>query len=390
LPEKESMKIERLEIHHVDVPLPAPVAIAANPGLGQTHNTLTLVRMTTDEGVVGESAGFTLDRFHAGLGSAFGRFILGRDPLDIEGFGAVLEAGAAFGVRLAWLEPALWDIAGKVAGLPVYRLLGGGRDRLRAYCSTAELRDPAARADALLRRREEGFTAVKLRFHDSDWRKDLAVVEACRRAVGDTMDILVDANQGFHFALYPGTPPQWDVATAVAVARALEEYDVYWLEEPLDRDDYRGMSELRQKTRLRIAGGELSWRDQNYAQLVEHRSLDVLQVDAMFFGGISGARKVAALAEVHGLLFAPHTWNNGFNLLANLHVMAASANCPLCEFPYEPPGWTTAGRDALLAEPTQIDSEGYVRVPDRPGLGIAIDEEVLARCGEVLYDERWS
>ncbi|MEE2775396.1 MAG: mandelate racemase/muconate lactonizing enzyme family protein [Acidobacteriota bacterium] len=381
------MRIDRLELYYVAVPLPAPLRIAAQPGRVQTHNELTFVRMTTDSGVVGESAGFTLGRFHAGLGDAFGKFILGRDPLDIEGFSDVLEAGAAFGVRLAWLEPALWDIAGKALGQPVNRLLGGGRKRIRAYCSTAELKDGEARADELERLREEGFTAVKLRFHNADWRKDLAVVEACRRRIGDSMDILIDANQGFHFALVPGTPPPWDVPTAVAAAQALEDFDVYWLEEPLDRDDYRGMRELRQKTRTRIAGGELAWRFRDYADLVAHRCLDVLQTDAMFFGGISTGKKVAAMAEANGLGFAPHTWNNGLNLIANLHVMASSKACRLCEFPYEPPGWTTEGREAILAETLEIDEDGCVPVPQRPGLGLVIDEEKLRRFGEKLYDE---
>ena len=121
LPQPAALKIERLELHHVKSPLPAPLHVAAQPGHGQTHNELTFVRMTTDDGVVGESAGMTLGRFHAGLGDALGPFILGRDPLDIEGFGSVLDAGEALGIRLAWLEPALWDIAGKVNGQPVVR-----------------------------------------------------------------------------------------------------------------------------------------------------------------------------------------------------------------------------------------------------------------------------
>ena len=207
-----------------------------------------------------------------------------------------------------------------------------------------------------------GFSAVKLRFHSADWRDDLKVIEACRKAVGDTMDILVDANQGFHFNIFPGTPPQWDVPTAVAVARALEEYDVFWLEEPLDRNNYAGLRELREQTSMRIAGGEIMWRLHEYALLVERRCLDVLQTDAMFFGGIAMCRKVAALAEANHLGFAPHIWNNGFALLANLHLIAASPACRFCEFPYEPPSWTPAARDALFAEPVEIEADRYVRV----------------------------
>lgn len=382
------MKIDRVELYYVAVPLPVPLEVSAQPGLQFKNNELTFVRITTDDGVVGESAGFTLGRAHAGIGETFGHFLLGRDPLDIAGFADILEAGLAFGVRLAWIEPALWDIAGKVADLPVFRLLGGGRERVRTYCSTGELRTPERRAEDLLELREKGFSAVKLRFHSADWRDDLKVIAACRDAVGDTMDILVDANQGFHFNIFPGTPPQWDVATAVQVARALEDFGVLWLEEPLDRNNYEGLRELRQQTSMRIAGGEIMWRLHEYALLVEKRCLDVLQTDAMFFGGISLCRKVAALAEANHLGFAPHIWNNGFALLANLHLIAASPSCRFCEYPYEPPSWTPAARDALFAEPVEIEADGYIRVPDRPGLGLVLDEGVLERYGEKLYDGR--
>ena len=380
------MKIERLELYHVAEPLDAPLKVAAQPGFEQPANELTFVRMTTDEGVIGESAGMTISRFHAGLGETFGNFILGRDPTNIEGFDDILQGGQALGMRLAWLEPALWDILGKLSNQPVYRLLGGGSNKLRAYCSTSELREPERRAEDLQRFREMGFTAVKLRAHHFDWRDDLAVVARAREVVGDDMDILVDANQGYHFALAAGAPPKWDLRTAAAFARELEEFDVYWLEEPLDRNDYEGLAELRQRTEVRLAGGELNWRLQEYALLTQMRCLDVIQADAMFFGGISGTRKVAALAEAAGLGFAAHTWNSGFALLANMHVMASVPNRDLCEFPYEPPAWTTRGRDALQAVTTEIDSEGYVHMPDRPGLGVVVDEERLAKYGERFYD----
>ena len=382
------MRIERLELFHVASPLPAPLHVAAQPGVGQTHNELTFVRMTTDEGVVGESAGMTVSRFHAGLGDALGHFILGRDPLDIEGFGSVLDAGEALGIRLAWLEPALWDIAGKVKGEPVYRLLGGTRTRIKAYASTSELRPPDERADNVLELKEMGFQGVKLRAHHHDWRDDVAVIERAREAVGTDLELMVDANQGFHFSLRPGAPPKWDVDTAAAFAQAIDPCDMTWIEEPLDRNDYAGLAELRQRTSIPLAGGELNWRFNEYGLLVEKQCLDILQADAMFFGGIAQGRKVAALAEANGLAFAAHTWNNGFALLANLHLMAACPNCDWCEFPYEPPGWSTEGRDALLAETTEIDGDGFVHLPQRPGLGIVIDEDKLRSFGERFYDGR--
>jgi L-alanine-DL-glutamate epimerase-like enolase superfamily enzyme len=379
------MKIEHIELYHVEVPLEEPFNPSWIPAYPQNFNHFTFVRLTTDDGVVGESAGITLGKAHEGYGSAIGPFLVGRDPFDIEGLLNVLEAGAIIGMRLAWVEPALWDIMGKVCGQPVYRLLGGARDRIRAYCSTGELRDPDRRAEDLLRLQEMGFGAVKLRFHDFDWRREIAVVEKARETVGDSMDIMVDANQGWRAEpLMRG--PVWDVKTAADVARALEDYDVYWLEEPLDRMDYDGMRELRTQTRVRIAGAELNSRFQEYAALVNNRCLDVLQPDATFVGGISTSQKIAALAGANGLGFAPHTWTNGIGLLINMHVMAAAPNCAYCEFPFDPPGWTVEARDGILAENIDIDAEGFVRLPDAPGLGIAVDPEKLDTYGEKFFE----
>ena len=234
-----------------------------------------------------------------------------------------------------------------------------------------------------------GFSAVKLRAHYPDWRDDVAVIERAREAVGPDLALMVDANQGFHFSLLPGAPPKWDVDIAAAFASAIEPCDMTWIEEPLDRNDYAALAELRQRTSIPLAGGELNWRLNEYGLLVEKHCLDVLQADAMFFGGISGCRKVAALAEENGLAFAAHTWNNGFALLANLHLMAACPNCEWCEFPYEPPGWTTEGRDALLAETTEIDSDGFVhraaaprpRHRDRRGQAGELRRALLRRPG---------
>ena len=379
------MKIERVELYHVEIPLDEPFFPSWIPGYPQTHNHFTLIRLTTDDGVVGESAGMTLGKAHAGYGDVAGPFIMGRDPFDVEGLINVLDAASLLGMRLAWVEPALWDIMGKVAGQPVYRLLGGGTGKIRAYCSTGELREPERRAEDLVRLREKGFTAVKLRFHDHDWRREVGVVEKARATVGDSMDIMVDANQGWR-AEVVRRGPVWDVKTAIDVARALERYDVRWLEEPLDRNDYEGMRELREKTNMRMAGAELNSRFQEYALLLRNRCLDILQPDATFVGGISTSRKIAALAQANGVSFAAHTWTNGIGLLVNLHVMAAVPNCEFCEFPFDPPGWTIEARDGILAETIDIDSQGFVHLPERPGLGIAIDEDKLAAYGEKFYE----
>lgn len=379
------MKIEHIEMYHIEVPLENPFIPSWIPGYPQNFNHFTLIRLTTDDGIVGESAGVTVGKAHAGYGDVIGPFVVGRDPFDIEGFLRVGEAATLLGMRLAWVEPALWDIIGKASGQPVYRLLGGGEGKLRTYCSTGELRDPDRRAEDLLMLREKGFKAVKLRFHNEDWRKDVEVVEKARQTIGGSMEIMVDANQGWRAeVLQPG--PKWDLKIATDVAHALEYFDAYWLEEPLDRMDYAGMRELRKKTNIRIAGAEINSRFQEYAVLVQNRCLDVLQPDATLVGGISTCKKIAGLAEANGLGFASHTWTNGIGLLINMHVMAATPNCGFCEFPYDPPGWTIEARDGILAENIDIDSEGFVHIPDRPGLGIAIDEDKLATYGEKFFE----
>jgi L-alanine-DL-glutamate epimerase-like enolase superfamily enzyme len=187
---------------------------------------LTIVEVHTDEGITGIGSGGVLTR----LNTTAGLFV-GKDPLAIEEHVKMLTTIAYFMARPWPVEIALWDIAGKAAGLPLYKLLGGARDRLPAYASTGELRPKQQRLDDVLRLRDEGFRAVKLRFHSTNAADDLPTLEAVREAVGDSMTIMVDANMGWR---YPADlSPRWDLRTAIRMARAMEDYDVYWLEEPL-------------------------------------------------------------------------------------------------------------------------------------------------------------
>lgn len=378
------MRIEQIELYHVEIPLDAPFYPSWIPGYPQMFNHMTFARLLTDEGIVGETAGVEFQKAHAGYGSAIGPFLAGRDPFDVEGFLDVIEAAQVGGLRLCWLEPALWDIMGKACGQPVYRLLGGGRGRLKAYASTGELHPAEKRVEEVLALREAGFRAVKLRMHAQDFREDLRVVERVREAVGDSMDIMVDANQGWRVDLLE-KGPVWDVNTAVSVARELERLGVLWLEEPLDRMDYTGMREVREKTNMRVAAGELNSRFQEFRELVRNRSADILQPDACMVGGIAVSKKIAALCQAENLRFAPHTWTNGIGLLINMQVMASTPTAQYCEYPIEPPGWTPEKRDAILAEPVRIDREGFVTVPEAPGLGLRIDEEKLSTYGEKFF-----
>ena len=367
-----AMKITDVRVRTFDLPHEEHVfAPTWQPAPSRSHR-LTLVEVHTNEGITGIGSGGVLTR----LNTAAGLFV-GRDPLAIEQHVEMLKSIAYFIGRPWPIEIALWDIAGKVAGLPLYKLLGGKNDRLPAYASTGELRPKEQRVEDILKLREEGFHAVKIRFHSAHAPDDLPTLEAVRKAVGDTMTIMVDANQAWR---YPGdVSPRWDLRTAIAMARAMEEFDVYWLEEPLWSYDYDGLAELRRQANVRIAGGELNLGLHEFREYLRHGCLDVYQPDASFAGGITTARTVAGMAQAAGLMFAPHTWSNGIGLMANLHLAAAVPNCPYIEFPYDPPNWTPEFRDFVLTEPIRIDAEGNVVLSDKPGLGIELDEAACAK-----------
>jgi len=292
----------------------------------------------------------------------------------------ILRDTEILGAPVYCMEMPLWDIVGKAANLPVAKLWGGCSDGVTAYCATAEVRSPERRVEDVQRMLGEGYRAVKFRFHLPDPREDLKVVEAVRAAVGDRIDIMVDANQA---GVEPGHGGHrtWGFPIALTVARELQRMGVRWLEEPLPRHDYDGLRRLRDKLdTLPIAGGEDNHGLHEFKLLIDRGCYDILQPDALLSEGVGQMRKIAALAEVAGLELAPHTWGNGIGLMANLHLAAAIPNCPFLEFPHDPPsGFTAAARDQMLLEPLTIDSDGVVRVPDRPGFGLVLDEERIAR-----------
>jgi len=366
------MNITDIEIRVLEYPLERPFVSTWQP-MPTVNHRAHIVFIHTDEGITGIGSGGVPVRWDVAR-----LFLLGQDPFAIEQHVQNMRSFAFFIGRPWPLEVALWDIIGKATGQPIYKLLGGGQQRLKAYASTGELRSPEQRVEDALRLRDEGFRALKLRFHRPNPRDDLRVLEAVRKAVGDSMDIMVDANYGWVIA--PDRAPQrWDLRTAISMARAMEELGVYWLEEPLYCYDYDGLAELRRQVNLRIAGGELNQGFHEFKILLEKDCFDVYQPDVTFAGGFFQCRQIAAMLQAHGKTITPHTWTNGIGFAANLHFAASLGSCPYLEFPYDPPNWTPEVRDFMLAEPFRIDAEGYVKVPQGPGLGIELDEEKLKR-----------
>lgn len=174
---------------------------------------------------------------------------------------------------------------------------------------------------------------------------------------------------------------RWSFGDALSVARELEEIGkIGWLEEPLDRRDYDGLARLREKTDIPIAGGEFNNGMHHFREFIKQGSLDILQPDAVLATGILNGKKVAGMAEAHGLEFAPHTWNDGLGFAANLHLLACTDAC-WCEFPIEPPGWTPESRDFLLEEPIHVE-DGSVSPPSGPGLGVNLDWNLIYELDE--------
>lgn len=345
---------------------------AWKPGYEQDTHEVVLFEIETDTGITGHAtaSGFAGRMDYLELAEMF---LLGEDPREVERIIEKLEPLNLWGPRPWHFEVALWDIAGKDAGKPIYELLGGSPDPIRAYASTAERQPTDKRLAYVTDRVDEGFEAVKLRCHGEDPDPDLETMRRIREKYPD-LTLMLDANMGWNVPMVE--IEGWSFRQALDVARQLEKIgNVAWLEEPLDRHDYRGLARLRDKTDVPIAGGEFNNGMHHFREFVQQGSLDVLQPDAVLATGILGGTKVAAMADTHGLQFAPHTWNDGLGFVANVHMLACTS-ARWCEYPIEPPGWVPDSRDFLLEEPI-VAEDGAVKPPSEPGLGVEIDWDVV-------------
>jgi L-alanine-DL-glutamate epimerase-like enolase superfamily enzyme len=364
------VRIAAIETRRYRFPLEPPLRAAWDPQ-PRTHQDATLVCVVADDGARGYASGDALPD-----AAALERLLAGVDPFRTEVVREVCETVDFHGGRPWTLEVAVWDLVGRALGQPLWRILGGRSEALVAYASSAEPASPAERARRCVALRDTGVRAVKLRFGD-DWRAGVELVEAVRAAVGPGFAVMVDANQGWRM---PGDlRPRWDVATAIACARALEPLGVEWLEEPLRTDDVDGYAALRRATSLRIAAGEMVRDAAQARDLVVRGGVDVIQPDVVLAGGIGGARRIAAVADLHRRTWSPHTWSNGYGLVANLHAALAFSTCPYVEVPFDPPAWPATRRDWLLPAPVEIGADGTVRPPEGPGLGVEPDLDGLER-----------
>jgi D-galactarolactone cycloisomerase len=368
------MKIAEIAVERLRLPLDPPFHAALAPGQEPQQACETvLVRVYTDEGITGIGSGEAMDGF-----DAYRHLFLGTDPLDIANQVRTIETANFHGASYWPLEAAFWDIIGQATGQTVAMLFGNTSKRLPAYASTGESRSAAFRAESALAIREHGFRAMKIRIDRTRLREGLDAVRLTREAVGSDFEIMVDLDQSWRRAGDVEAPT--DLVRTRKLVAELGELGVFWVENPLPYPDLPGYKRLRADIpHVRIAAAGLHRSVPELLRSLELDALDIYQMDAVRSIGMLRSRTLAELALLKHRHYTPRTWSNGIGLLANLHVAAGVGGGPYFEVPFDPPGWTPRRRDFMLAEPLDIDTDGYLTVPQRPGLGIELDEAAVAR-----------
>jgi D-arabinonate dehydratase len=385
------MKIAAIRTIALSARVDPPYASAAGV---QARRGCLIVEIETDSGFIGIG--------EAGLGGGataeviardLAPLLVGQDPLLIEAlWQRMFVRTRQYGRRgvvmhaISGIDIALWDIAGKVAGLPLYRLFGACRERVEAYASGGfyqegkSLAELAGEAEGY---RARGFRGMKMKvgrnpstqtplreligdaaFCQVTPQEDLARVAAVRKALGGDAKLMVDVNCA------------WSPAIAIAMGRAMEPHDIYWIEEPVATDDIAGSAEVAAALAAPIAGYETEVVLYGFRELIGRGAVDIVQPDLAWSGGFSECRRIAAYAQAHHRMVAPHAFAGAVNLVAALHFTASIPNGLVLEWDQNP----NPIRDELLKEPLRLEpDDGTVKVPERPGLGIELNPAAVER-----------
>jgi L-alanine-DL-glutamate epimerase-like enolase superfamily enzyme len=271
-------------------------------------------------------------------------------------------------------EIAMWDIIGKACNQPLYKLWGPTAERVRPYASQSRLSTPEERADFAAQIKSAGWRAIKFRAHFQSMKDDIRLVEAARKAVGDDFDIICDANQATNGPFTPTVT--WDFRRAVETARAYQQLNVYWLEEPLRRYDFDHLAELNRLVELPIAGGEGNRGFHEFRWLLEKGCFDIIQPEVLLEGPLE-IRKIAVLAESMDKLIVPHLGDGGVATVCNMHLVASFPNSPYVEITHDLPQRDYSNGFAIFDEPPVLDKTGYFNLPQKPGLGVSINKDLV-------------
>ncbi len=378
------MKITNVEAFILQSPFEIRPPEGSDEARGVKH--CLLIKVSTDEGITGWSDVETAP--HVGLAavnapdSGMGVFeglrslAIGEDPFDVEKLWDKIYRGSIYYGRrgvaiqvLSGFDIACHDIIGKAVGVPVHKILGGGRrDKVRAYASTLFRPTPEAIRDACHFYKQRGFTAVKFGWgvFGQDKRNDIKLVEAARTALGPDIELMVDAGWMVDRSAYD----------AVELCRALEPYNIFWLEDFLHPESYEGYAKVKAAgVKTRIAAGEQEATAWGFRDLITRGGIDVAQPDLSRCGGFTQARKIMWEAEHAGIDVCPHAWLTDLLSAASLHFNAVLPRSLFLEY--------NVCDNPMLREvienPVEMDSDGYIAVPEGPGLGININEEAVKR-----------
>ncbi len=346
------------------------------------QRTTTLVKVTTDDGLIGWGEGAAADI----IDSLLAPLLIGQDPMDrarlwermfhalYNGNNAVGLAGSA----LSALDIALWDLAGKATGLPVCALLGGKvRDKIAVYATGlyyTEGEFPDRLLDEARAYVAAGFTGMKTKVGGLSIAEDVERVRALRNAIGPDIHLMVDANEAYN------------ATTAIRIGQKLAELELVWFEEPVNAQDLDAYLEVKAALPMAIAGGENLRTRYEFKPYLTRRAYDIVQPDIMHCGGITEMQRICAMANACGIQVNPHVWGSPVMIAATLHLAATLPPCPpahnaqpylqepVMEFDRTP----SVIRQELCAEPFDQE-DSFVRVPAGPGLGIEVDEGVAGR-----------
>ena len=354
-----------------------PVVLANGDGLQDT----LIIRVHTDDGLVGIGEAHTVPLVLKAIidapvsqltGQGLKQLLVGRNPLDINALWSLMyDHSTTYGRRgvviqaMSGVDIALWDILGKYCGQPIHRLLGGARrDLLRAYASDLTPETDDAIIESAKRHVANGYTAMKFGWGKlgNSVRDDLRFVERIRMAIGDAPDIMIDM----------GNPVPLD--DALWLGDALADHRVAFLEEPLSPDDLDGFARLTARSKTPIATGEKETTRFGFRDLIERGGLRIIQPDVARCGGITEMMRISALAEISGVRVIPHCWASDILVSATAQVLSTIADAPYLEF-------NATGnplKTDLLREPI-VAVDGFVRVPQGPGLGIVLNEDTIER-----------
>ncbi len=353
-----------------------------HPGVGKNW---LLVKVETDEGIHGWGESYTQADRDTAIEAhilAMKRYVIGRDPFAIKHFTTVMyldwagKRGAMdFYSALSGIEQALWDIAGKAAGQPVYNLLGGRcRDKIRVYANGwgEGAKTPEERAEAARQVVARGFTALKFDPFPGPWREIIdrdqerqavANVRAVREAVGPDVDMLIEV----HRRLAP--------VYAIRVARMMEEFDPFWYEEPVSSRNMGGLVAAKRGINLPVVTGEELYTKAEFRAVFEQGAADIINPDICNCGGILELKEIAAMAEVYSVAVSPHNYNSTtIGLSATAQLCATIPNFLITEYFIN---FEAVGKE--ISTGTLVAENGYLTLPTAPGLGIEIDEDALAR-----------